>query len=478
MVCTSYTDAFERAAAAGALTATSSGEPYLYRYGTDIDASFSVAQYDFFTEAGRTEYARVLDAALGDGYDGWMEDFGEYTPLDSVSAGEIPGTRAHNPYPTRYHCAAHEATSNAPRPIVRFQRSGWTGSAACATVVWGGDPTTSWGFDGLRSAVTQALSVGTSGVAIWGSDIGGFFALGPNRLTPELLTRWVQLGAVSPVMRTQANGVAVPRRDRPQVSDPDQIANWRRYTKLHTQLYPYLDAAVAEYRRTGMPVMRHLGLVYPRDSRAAEVEDEFLFGPDLLVAPVLDPEQVQRSAYLPRGRWIDLWRTAAYRETSGGLRLGKASLLRGRRDLTVPAPLTELPLFVRRGAVIAMLPARVDTLAGYGNGVEGIQTLAANRRRAELLAFPHGRSRAAFYSSETIRSIERRGRWRLRIAGKMRRRYDLQASMKTLRRPLRPCRLEVDGRELEPRRWRFERSTGVLRARFAGRRPTLTAIGC
>ena len=79
-------------------------------------------------------------------------------------------------------------------------------------MVWGGDPTTDWGFDGLRSAVRQAISAGSSGIAFWGSDIGGFFALGTRELTPELLIRWVQLGAVSPVMRTQANGVAVPLR--------------------------------------------------------------------------------------------------------------------------------------------------------------------------------------------------------------------------------------------------------------------------
>ncbi len=132
--------------------------------------------------------------------------------------------------------------------MVRFQRSGWTGAAPCAQVVWGGDPTTAWGFDGLRSAVTQALNMGLSGVSVWGSDIGGFFAIGDNSLTPELLTRWVQFGAVSGVMRNQANGVAMPSKARPQPIDPDQIGNWRRYSKLRTQLYPYLVAAQRAYR--------------------------------------------------------------------------------------------------------------------------------------------------------------------------------------------------------------------------------------
>ena len=123
--------------------------------------------------------------AIEDGYDGWMEDFGEYTPLDSVGSGGTPGTALHNPYPRQYHCAARRVGESAPRPIVRFQRSGWTGAAPCADVVWGGDPTTSWGFDGLRSAVRQALSMGLSGVSLWGSDIGGFFALFEHQLSPS-----------------------------------------------------------------------------------------------------------------------------------------------------------------------------------------------------------------------------------------------------------------------------------------------------
>jgi alpha-glucosidase (family GH31 glycosyl hydrolase) len=234
MVCENYGPAFDAARDAGALTRDRTGEPYLYRYGARPQDSNLVGQYDFFTEAGEQAYGDRLGEAIDDGYDGWMEDFGEYTPLDSVSGDGIDGTKAHNPYVTRYHCAAFDQARERSDEIVRFQRSGWTGAAACADVVWGGDPTTGWGYDGLRSTVHQALSMGTSGVSTWGSDIGGFFALGRNALTPELLTRWVQLGAVSPVMRTQANGVALPAKARPQVTDADQLPNWRRYSKLHT----------------------------------------------------------------------------------------------------------------------------------------------------------------------------------------------------------------------------------------------------
>ncbi len=478
MICASYQPAYDRAAAAGALTTDASGNPYLYRYGADVDQAFLVGQFDFTTDRGRFAYGDLLEEAIVAGYDGWMEDFGEYTPLDSVAGGSIPGTSAHNRYPTDYHCGAYLAVAESPQPIVRFQRSGWTGAAPCAQVVWGGDPTTSFGFDGLRSALTQALSAGASGIGVWGSDIGGFFALGANRLSPELLTRWVQLGAVSPVMRTQANGVAVPSKTRPQVIDDDQIQNWRNYTKLHTQLYPYLTAALATYRATGMPPMRQLGLVYPRDARALASDDEFLLGPNLLVAPVLEAGVTERSVYLPRGRWVDLWRSASYDAAAGTAHLGHLRLLRGHRDVTIPAPLEQLPLMVRAGAILPLLPAKVDTLAPYGGNVSDLDTLAESRRRLRLLAFPRGRSSSRFYERERVKSRESTGGWTLTIDGKTRRRYALEASVATLKRPFVPCAVELDGKVLDRRRWEFASNRGVLRLRFGTRRGTLHVRPC
>ena len=481
MVCTSYSRAYAPAAAAGALTADSLGNPYVYRYGADVDDLFFVSQFDFFTEAGRETYSELLAEAVGHGYDGWMEDFGEYTPLDSVSGppgARLGGARAHNPYAAAYHCAAWDAVRALPSPVIRFQRSGWTGATGCAQVVWGGDPTTDWGFDGLRSAVRQAISAGSSGIAFWGSDIGGFFALGARELTPELLTRWVQVGAASPVMRTQANGVAVPARSRPQVIDPDQLPNWRRWAKFHTQLYPYLAAAAAEYASNGMPLVRDLALAYPRVAAAAGHDDEYLLGADLLVAPVLDPGTRERAVYLPPGRWIDLWRSARYRERRGDLRLRRAALHPGNETIMVPAPLGELPIFVRAGAVIPLLDPAVDSLARYGDAAAGVVGLGERRRRMQLLAFPRGRSVSRFLDGERLVSAERRGAWRLTIAGKRRRSYALQVSLATLRRPFAPCEVSAAGHDLAPSRWRYDRASRVLRVRVRGRRVVVEVRRC
>jgi alpha-glucosidase (family GH31 glycosyl hydrolase) len=431
-----------------------------------------VAQIDFTSPSGEPFHASLLARAVANGYDGWMEDYGEYTPPDSRAADGTPGTVLHNLYPVQYHRSGQRFAEVQSRPIVRFVRSGWTGVHRYAPVVWGGDPTTGWAFDGLRSAVRQALTMGLSGITHWGSDIGGFFTLGRERLTPELLARWIQFGAISGVMRTKAEGIGVSAAQRPQVWEQPTLPIWRRYAKLRTQLYPYLVAADREYRRTGLPLMRHLALTDERDPVAAGRDDEFRVGPDLLAAPVTTPGARTRRLYLPAGGWVDLWRAAAYRPRTGGLRLGAARVLRGGRAVTVPAPLDELPLLARAGALLPLLPADVDTLAAAPRG-RPIVGLRDRRNRLELLALPRGRGSARFDADGRLRSLEGRGRWTLAVAASRARSVRLQASLRTLRRPFRPRSVTLGGRPLARRAWRFDGRTGVLRARFSARRATL-----
>ena len=472
MVCTDYEPVYGQAAARNGLTLAFVGEPYVYTYFTS--SAFEVSQFDFTQPGGREVFGSVLGEAIADGHDGWMEDFGEYTPLDARSATLDYGTRFHNEYPRQYHCAAHAAIESAPRPLVRFQRSGWTGTAPCAQVVWGGDPSTVWEFDGLQSSVRQALTMGLSGISTWGSDIGGFFAIGEDALSPELLARWVQFGAVSGVMRTQADGIAIPGKPRPQVWDADQIANWRRYTKLRTQLYPYIAAADSFYRRTGAPIMRHLALRWPADRKAVAREDEFMFGSDLLAAPVLEPGLGERELYLPGGRWVELWDAVSYKPAGGDLALGGARAVRGGRDFTADAAADELPLMARAGALLPLLPADVDTLANRYAG-KGSTSLRDRRRRLELLAFPRGRSASGVYEKERVISREGNGRWRLRIRGKVRRRWTIDASLATLRDPFHPRCVAVDGKPLSKKRWSYSEGKRVLRIAVRAKRAQIVA---
>jgi alpha-glucosidase (family GH31 glycosyl hydrolase) len=475
MICTDYA-AFDAAARAGALMRTGDGDPHVYDY--TASRIFRVGQFDFSTRAGRRFYHRLLREAVADGYDGWMEDFGEYTFPDAFTRDGRDGSVTHNLYPVDYHCAAWDFARRQKRPIVRFQRSGWTGVAPCAQVVWNGDPSTVWDFDGLASAVKNGLNMGLSGIGIWGSDIGGFHAFFERALTDELLIRWVQLGAVSGVMRTQRDGVAIPAKVRPQVEDDDQIANWRRYTKLRTQLFPYVQAAVREYRRTGMPLMRHLILESPDDPAVVGVPHDFLFGPDLLAAPVVEPGSVSREVYLPRGTWIDFWRTVSYDSVSGAFVLGGPTTHLGPRSVHVPAPLAELPLLVRAGALIAMLPPDVDTLADYGDADAELVHLRDRLGTRHLLAFPRGASERRFGRRGRFTSVERTGVWELEIRGDGAEIFDVQASLATLESPFVPCAVRWRGRPMGAGDWSYEAATGVLRTRLIGRRGRLEVTGC
>jgi alpha-glucosidase (family GH31 glycosyl hydrolase) len=478
-ICQEYEPVWSDGAARGVFQRDSSGKPYVFNayVGSRTPPQTPVSQVDFTAPGAQEFWNGLMSQLVEDGHDGFMEDFGEYTPLDSQHANGMSGPQMHNFYPVPYHRAGWEFARRQERPIARHVRSGWTGVHPYAQIVWGGDPTTDWGYDGLASAVTNALTMGLSGISTWGSDIGGYFSLGTRQLTPELMIRWIQFGAVSGVMRTKYAGVAIPPKgERPQPWSKEVLGHWRRYAKLRTQLYPYIAAHEAGYRRTGLPLMRHLALTDPADARAAATDDQFLFGPDLLAAPVLEPGATQRGLYVPNGRWFDLWRTVAYHEPTGGLRLGRPARVRPG-DRTVDAPLDQLPLLLRAGAVLPLLPPDVDTLADYGGG-SGVVRLRDRRRRTDLIAVPRGRTESRMYERERLVSIEGARSWRLKVAGRARRTYGLQASMLTLRRPFRPCSVRLGGRPLSRRAWSYRASTGVLRATFTAKSASLSVGRC
>jgi alpha-D-xyloside xylohydrolase len=428
MVCTGYTEAYEAAATAGGLGRAPDGTPYRYRYVGSTQ--FEVSQYDFTAPAGERAFQDVLGRAVADGHDGWMEDFGEYTPLDLVSADGTPGRRMHNRYPVVYHRAA-QRLADRTRPLIRFVRSGWTGAARYAPVVWGGDPTVDWGFDGLRSALRQGLSIGLSGVGVWGSDVGGFFALSGQRLGPELLGRWIELGALSGVMRNQANGFGQPREQRAQPLDPETLPLWRDMAVLRTRLWPYLAAARREYDRTGLPLMRHHALTHPDDAALTARDDQYLLGGDLLAAPVLDPGAVRRTLRVPAGTWVDLW-------GSGGLEPADAQVLRGPGDATLPAPPGRPPLLVRAGALLPLLPSGVDSLSRHAAAPGGPVGLAERSAERVLLAFPRGRSERPLGPEGTARAHEGAAGWTLALRSRTVKRVEVHAVLGALRRPFRP----------------------------------------
>jgi|SRR5271166_1591943 len=402
-----YPDAFDAAAEAGALQRDESGQPYVFHayVGGREPPHTDEAQYDFPSPQAVRCWTEIAERIVDAGYDGWMEDFGEYTPLDALGSDGSVGPAAHNRYPTNYHSAAattaDELERRHGRRLARFARSGWTGTAPFVPIVWGGDPTTSWGFDGLASALVEGLSMGASGVAMWGSDTGGFFSIS-ERLTPDLLRRWIQFSAFCPVMRTKAGGIEFPPYERPQIWDRDVLPSWRRWAQWHTRLNDYLMASHAVYRATGRPIMCALELAYPA---MGPVSDEYLLGEHLLVAPVLEPGCRTRSVVLPAGRWLDLF--------------NPLKAFPGPGTVEVDVGPDDIPVFVRAGTVLGLLPDDVQSLSPYAPAVE-------NRRT--VLAFPSGTWSGVLGPGHACRSEQTGGSWTLELISADQQRFSWDVS--------------------------------------------------
>jgi alpha-D-xyloside xylohydrolase len=274
---------------------------------------------------------------------------------DSVWFNERHNRENHNPYCTRYHAAVFEAfRRQRGDDFLAVARGGWTGSPRF-TAHWDADRFSGPGVLGLRQALNGLLSTAASGFPYYGPDIGGYAGLrqdlGEAAFNNPLLTplpgsylRWVQLGALSPIMQTP-----IP----PWWVNDTAIRVYRRFATLHDRLVPYIAAAADEAIDAGVPIVRPMAYAFPDDPRAVRTDDQYLFGPDLLVAPVVDLTAElalallpsPRTVYLPAGEWIEFW--------SGERFVGPLT----RVQLV---PIDEIPIYVRAGAE---LPAGVSAQA-------------------------------------------------------------------------------------------------------------------
>lgn len=282
---------------------------------------------------------RVRHALGTVGFDGAMQDYGEGAPIDGIYASGEPGTVVHNAYPVRYAEAARQAAQAAkPGQTVLFARAGYSGSQASVTGRFTGDQHRSWDrHTGIGSVLPAMLSGSISGWPYWGPDIAGFFD-GEGSRDVELWTRWTQLGALSPVMRDMLGAQVDPIG---VFSSDDTLATFAGYARLHQALMPYLHELAEQASRTGLPLIRPLWLAEPADPVAWTVEDSYLLGQDLLVAPVVTEGARSRPVYLPAGQWRDYW---------------TGEVLSGARWISADAPVQQIPLFVRTRADLALPP--------------------------------------------------------------------------------------------------------------------------
>ena len=330
---------------------------------------------DFSNPAARTWWWAAHRDLVALGVAGWWLDGGEGPPASAqLHAGE--GVLLHNVYDRFRHQAFAEGEAG-DRPDARvflLCRSGAPGMQRFGAACWSGDINND--FATLEAQLPLGLNTGLSGVPYWGTDVGGFFHPIPE--TGELYARWFQLAAFCPVFRSHG---WVWREHVPWAHGPAVEAICRRYAELRYRLLPYTYTLAWQAHTLGLPLMRALVLNYPDDPRAWSLGHEFLWGDDLLVAPVTREGATAWPVYLPAGVWYDFW-TGARDE--------------GPRGLTVDAPLDRLPIFVRAGAIVPLGPVVQHTSERPLDEVT-------------LLIYPAGASRFELYEDDGRSQAYRHG---------------------------------------------------------------------
>ncbi|MHB8064113.1 MAG: alpha-glucosidase, partial [Ruminiclostridium sp.] len=267
------------------------------------------------------------------GIDGWMADFGEYLPTDLKLYNGEQAIIEHNHWPVLWAQCNYEALKETGKlgELVYFMRAGGAGSQKYCTLLWAGDQSVDFTIhDGLASVICGALSAGMIGCGIHHSDIGGYTSLFNNCRTKEVFLRWAEMAAFTPVMRTHEGNR--PEENFQFYNDADTMEKFGRLTDIYIMLSPYIKSLVKINSKSGLPVQRPLFIHYEDDSRAYDIQTEYLFGEDMLVAPVYLPEVEEWEVYLPADKWVHLWTGEEYQ---GG-------------TVTVKAPIGYTPVFYKK----------------------------------------------------------------------------------------------------------------------------------
>ncbi len=337
---------FPEAEAKGYFAKNDAGETALVDFG-----EFNCGVVDFTNPDAMDWFAETIigQNMLDFGLSGWMADFGEYLPIDIHLSNGVNAKLMHNAWPTIWAEVNAKAVASRGKigETLFFMRAGFTGVQAHCPLLWGGDQSVDFTrHDGLVTVMSGALSSGLLGNAYHHSDIGGYTSLFGNVRTAELIMRWAEMGAFTPVMRTHEGNRP---RDNLQIDQDEAVLkHFARMTSIYVHLAPYLKALSKEAAETGLPVQRPLFLHHEEDRRTYEIQDAYLYGAELLIAPVWQAGQNERTLYLPEGaEWVHVWSGATH---DGG------------QEVTVAAPLGQPPAFFRKDAENAGLFAGIRTI--------------------------------------------------------------------------------------------------------------------
>ncbi len=266
-------------------------------------------------------------------------DFGENIHMDATYHAMAP-ERLNNLYALLYQRAAYEVTREVTGDGIIWARAAWAGCQRYP-VHWGGDSASSW--DGMAGSLKGGLHLGLSGFAFWSHDVPGFHSIPDfmnSPIDPKIYLRWTQFGVFTSHMRYHGTCKREPWHY------PDIAGTVRKWWQLRYRLMPYIMEQAEKACRNGMPMVQALLLRHPDDRQCWHIDDEYYFGDEFLVCPVMSSDN-RRDIYLPDGLWVNFFT---------GERLKG-----GRWYYGVETPLEQMPVYVRPAAMIKIYPHDVDS---------------------------------------------------------------------------------------------------------------------
>jgi alpha-D-xyloside xylohydrolase len=302
--------------------------------------------YDPFNSKGRRLYWKQIYNKLGKlGFDGWWLDAsepelgGKWGQMRDLRTAAGLGAAVYNAYPLMHTAGVYQGQrADIPQKrVFILTRSAFIGQQRNAAVTWSGDIQGTW--DVFAAQIPAGLNFSASGIPYWNTDIGGFFSGDPaNPKYAELFTRWFQFGAFCPMFRVHGTNYAKEMWRFDEATQRILI----NYDQLRYHLLPYIYSVAWQVTSQDYTMMRPLVMDFQNDSQVYKITDQYMFGPAIMVCPVIKAGASSRSVYLPAGSfWYDFW-------------TGQSHI--GGQTIDTTAPIETLPLFVRAGSIIPYGP--------------------------------------------------------------------------------------------------------------------------